>query len=79
MNATTVSQSIIGTLNKFEVGFNNVSAVVTDNASYMLKTEGIWKDLLPNVVHITCNAHILSLVGRSLALKLFLYTAFRVR
>jgi hypothetical protein len=65
VNATTVSQAIIQTLVKYNVDFNNVSGFVTDNASYMTKAMGILGGLLPNCVHMTCNAHILSLVGET--------------
>ena len=63
VNATTVSQAIMQTLSKYNVDFNKVSAFTTDNASYMSKAYGILKGLLPYCVHITCNAHIMSLVG----------------
>jgi hypothetical protein len=65
VNATTVSQAIIKTLNKFNVNFDKVSAFVTDNASYMTKAMTIMHGLLPHCVHMTCNAHILSLVGET--------------
>ena len=65
VNATTVSQTIIQTLGKFNVDFNKVSAFVTDNASYMTKAMSNLKGLLPHCVHMTCNAHILSLVGET--------------
>ena len=65
VNATTVSQAIIKTLNKFNVNFNKVSAFVTDNASYMTKTMRNLQGILPHCVHLSCNAHILSLVGET--------------
>jgi hypothetical protein len=65
VNNTTVSQTIIQTLAKYNVDFNKVSGFVTDNASYMTKAMANLKCLLPNCIHMTCNAHILSLVGET--------------
>jgi hypothetical protein len=65
VNATTVSQAIMQCLNKYTVEFNKVCSIVTDNASYMTKAYGNLKGLLPNCVHITCNAHIMNLVGET--------------
>ena len=46
------------------VQFNDVIALVSDNAAYMKKcfVDNL-RGLLPNAVHVTCWAHILSLVG----------------
>jgi hypothetical protein len=63
VNGTTVSQTIVQTLTNYGVEFNKVSSFVTDNASYMAAAYGNLKGLLPNCVHMTCNVHILSLVG----------------
>jgi len=65
VNGTTVSQAIMQTLSKYDVDLNKVSAFITDNASYMSKNFGILKGLLPNCVHVTCNAHIMNLVGET--------------
>ena len=65
VNSTTVSQAIIKTLNKCDMDFDKVSAFVTDNASYMSKAFGILRGLLTCCVHITCNAHIINLVGET--------------
>ena len=65
VNATTVSQTIVQTLAKYNVDFNKVTGFVTDNASYMTKAMETLKCLLPNCIHMTCNAHILSLVGET--------------
>lgn len=44
--------------------FNDVVAFVTDNAAYMKKCfRDSLRGILPNAVHVTCWAHILSLVG----------------
>lgn len=63
VNATTVSQSIIKTLAKYGVNFDAVTAFVTDNATYMTKAFENLKGLLPCCIHMTCNAHILGLIG----------------
>ncbi|KAL9698916.1 hypothetical protein quinque_002357 [Culex quinquefasciatus] len=65
VNATTVSRAIIQTLTKFDVDFDKVVVVLTDNATYMTKAVTSLKVLLPNCIHLTCNAHILSLVGET--------------
>ncbi|XP_052562030.1 uncharacterized protein LOC120427632 isoform X1 [Culex pipiens pallens] len=65
VNATTVSRAIIQTLTKFDVDFDKVVVVLTDNATYMTKAVTSLKVLLPNCIHLTCNGHILSLVGET--------------
>ena len=62
VNATTVTQTITQTRTKHNVDLNKVTAFLTDNASYMTKAIDFLCSLLPNCVHMTCNAHILSLV-----------------
>ncbi|CAB1328790.1 unnamed protein product, partial [Coregonus sp. 'balchen'] len=63
VNFTTVSQAVISSLNNNGVDFNNVSAFVSDSASYMKKAfTSILKGLFPNSVYVTCFAHLLSLV-----------------
>lgn len=64
VNHTTVSQAIIKTLTKYGADFNKVSAFISDNATYMTKSyKSVLQGLMPNSVHITCNAHIISLVS----------------
>lgn len=65
VNSTTVARAIIQTLTKFAVDYDKVSALLSDNATYMSKAMTILAGLLPFCVHITCNAHILSLVGET--------------
>ena len=62
VNSTTVSQAIVQCLNKYHIDFNNVCSFTTDNATYMTKAFENSKGLLPNCVHLTCNAHILNTV-----------------
>lgn len=64
VNNVTIAQLIIRTLTSVGIDFNNVLALISDNAAYMKKcfTDGL-RGLLPNAVHVTCWAHILSLVG----------------
>lgn len=64
VNSVSIAQLLVKTLNSCEVNFNDVLALVSDNAAYMKKCfkEGL-SGLLPNAVHVTCWAHIISLVG----------------
>jgi hypothetical protein len=64
VNNVSIAQCIIRTLTQLNVQFNDVVALVSDNAAYMKKCfrENL-KGILPNAVHVTCWAHILSLVG----------------
>lgn len=64
VNNVSIAQLIIHTLTEVNVHFNDVVAFVTDNAAYMKKCfRDNLRGLLPNAVHVTCWAHILSLVG----------------
>jgi len=65
VNTVTVSQAVLTCAAEMGVSYNNVSAFVTDNASYMSKAFEKITGILPNAVHCTCNAHILSLVGET--------------
>uniref|UniRef100_H3AGY6 DUF659 domain-containing protein n=1 Tax=Latimeria chalumnae TaxID=7897 RepID=H3AGY6_LATCH len=64
VNFKTVSQAIWETLDKFEVPFDQITVVVSDNAVYMKKAwERSMKPLFLNAMHVTCVAHLLNLVG----------------
>uniref|UniRef100_H3AIL8 DUF659 domain-containing protein n=1 Tax=Latimeria chalumnae TaxID=7897 RepID=H3AIL8_LATCH len=64
VNYKTISQAIVKCLNKFGVHFNNISAFISDNATYMSKAYNQkLQGLLPNSVHLTCNAHIVALAS----------------
>uniref|UniRef100_H3A8A2 HAT C-terminal dimerisation domain-containing protein n=1 Tax=Latimeria chalumnae TaxID=7897 RepID=H3A8A2_LATCH len=64
VNYTTVSQAIIKTISKYGADFDKVSAFISDNATYMTKSvKSVLQGVMPNAVHITCNAHIISLVS----------------
>lgn len=64
VNNVTIAQLIIRTITMSNVHFNDVIALVSDNAAYMKKCfYDNLRGLLPNAVHVTCWAHILSLVG----------------
>uniref|UniRef100_H3ANI0 HAT C-terminal dimerisation domain-containing protein n=1 Tax=Latimeria chalumnae TaxID=7897 RepID=H3ANI0_LATCH len=64
VNFKTISQAIQETLDKFEVPFDQITAVVSDNVTYMKKGwEWSMKPLFLNAVHVTCVAHLLNLVG----------------
>ena len=58
----TVAQEITCALHGMDIDFNNVLAVVSDNAAYMKKCySDILSSLFPNSVHVTCWAHTLHL------------------
>ncbi|XP_067881356.1 uncharacterized protein [Heterodontus francisci] len=63
VNYTTISQTIIKTICKYGADFNKVSAFISDNATYMIKSfKSVLQGVMPNAVYITCNALIISLV-----------------
>jgi len=70
VNAVTVSQAVLTCVANMGASCNNVSAFVTDNASYMSKAFEKMIGILPNAVHCTCNTHILSLTGETWRKKL---------
>jgi len=62
VNHSTVGQEITRALNEMNIDFNNVFAVVSDNAAYMKKCyKDILSSLFPNSVYVTCWAHALHL------------------
>uniref|UniRef100_H3A1W7 HAT C-terminal dimerisation domain-containing protein n=1 Tax=Latimeria chalumnae TaxID=7897 RepID=H3A1W7_LATCH len=64
VNLKTVSQAIRETLDKFEVPFDQITAVVSDNVTYMKKAwERSIKPLFLNAVHVAYVAHLLNLVS----------------
>lgn len=70
-NFQTVSQSILKTLNKYDLALENVMAFVTDNGSYMHKAyNSVLTNLLPNCRHVTCTAHIMALIAETWRVKL---------
>ena len=63
-NSVTVSQTIIRICHEWSIAFDKVVAVVSDGAAYCTKAfNDALKCILPNAVHLICNAHILSLVS----------------
>ena len=57
---------MVKTLQDYNIQFENVLIIDTDNAAYMIKCfKSILHGLLPNAVHVTCLAHILNLVGEA--------------
>jgi len=70
VNAVTVSQAVLTCVANMGISYNNVSAFVTDNASHMSKAFEKMTAILPNAVHCTCNAHILSVLGKTWRKKL---------
>uniref|UniRef100_H3AVA5 HAT C-terminal dimerisation domain-containing protein n=1 Tax=Latimeria chalumnae TaxID=7897 RepID=H3AVA5_LATCH len=63
VNYNTVSQAIVKCLNTFGVDFN-ISAFISDSATYMSKAYNrVPQGLMPNSVHLTCNAYIVVLAS----------------
>uniref|UniRef100_H3ANF8 HAT C-terminal dimerisation domain-containing protein n=1 Tax=Latimeria chalumnae TaxID=7897 RepID=H3ANF8_LATCH len=63
VNYNTISQAIVKCLNNVGVDFNNISAFISDSATYMSKAYNqVLQGLLSNSVHLTCNAHIVALL-----------------
>ena len=64
VNHASVAQKVLMALTELGIDFNDVLAVVTDSAAYMLKCHRVaLSPVLPNSVHITCWAHVINLVG----------------
>uniref|UniRef100_H3B044 HAT C-terminal dimerisation domain-containing protein n=1 Tax=Latimeria chalumnae TaxID=7897 RepID=H3B044_LATCH len=64
VNYNTISQAIVKCLNKFGVDLSNISAFISDNATYMSKAYNqVLQGLLPNSVHLTWNGHIVALAS----------------
>ena len=65
VNAETVSQAIFGVLMRMKIEQNNVLCLNSDNVPYMARCYSFMKSILPNCMHVTCIAHIISLVGET--------------
>jgi hypothetical protein len=64
VNHSTISQLILTTLNFYDISFDKVILFISDNAAYMKKAySDILVNLMPQLKHNCCFAHILSLVG----------------
>ena len=64
VNHASVAQKVLMALTELGIDFNDVLAVVTDSAAYMLKCHQVaLSPVLPNSVHITCWAHVINLFG----------------
>ncbi|XP_064424055.1 uncharacterized protein LOC135360599 [Latimeria chalumnae] len=66
VNHSTVSQAVVKAVNEYQIDYENILVIDTDNASYMKKAfDSVFSTLFPNSVHITCLAHIVNLIGES--------------
>lgn len=66
VNYQTVARSVLNSLIKMKINFENVISFTTDNATYMIKAfNTVLKPILFNATHITCFAHIIALVGET--------------
>ncbi|MGH0131325.1 UNVERIFIED_CONTAM: hypothetical protein FKN15_045549 [Acipenser sinensis] len=67
VNYSTMSQAVTECLTEFDIEFNKASWIVTNNATYCTKAYNeVLRGLLPNLVHVTCNAHIASMASNQL-------------
>eukprot|EP00063_Salmo_salar_P042563 XP_014017398.1 PREDICTED: uncharacterized protein LOC106580644 isoform X2 [Salmo salar] len=65
-NYSTFSQAILASLHSNDLNLNDAWAVVTDNASYCLKTyKEVLKEVMPNSFNVTCLCHVINLVGET--------------
>ena len=62
-DATHVVQALLATMTKAGIKNDNIVAYVSDNAPYIKASFTTLKVIWPNAIHITCFAHIMSLVG----------------
>lgn len=63
VNSVSVGQAIVNTVVNCKIKYN-IRLVMSDNARYMIKcVNDVLKPLFPKMVHSTCWAHIISLVG----------------
>lgn len=64
MNSVTIAQLVGRTVAYSIAAFNEVTTLASANATYMNKwiTDKL-RELLPNAVHDTCCAHIITMVG----------------
>ncbi|XP_074813238.1 EF-hand calcium-binding domain-containing protein 11 isoform X1 [Natator depressus] len=66
VNHSTVSQAVVKAVNEYQIDYENVVVIDTDNASYMKKAfDSVFSAQFPNSVHITCSAHIVNLIDES--------------
>ena len=62
---STCTQSIVDTLNKYAVEYDNVLGIITDSARYMTLCANTLKGLVgEKLAHIQCWAHKINLVGQ---------------
>ena len=63
-NSVTVSQMVLQVFHEWSIDLNNVVAVISDCEAYCTTASNdALKCILPNAVHLICNAHVLSLVS----------------
>ncbi len=70
-NNSTIQQAVLAALNRLlgdNFIYNNVRLFITDGAAYCVKAGKGLKELMPNLVHITCVAHGLSRVAERVRL-----------
>ncbi|KYO25680.1 hypothetical protein Y1Q_0001836 [Alligator mississippiensis] len=64
LSSTVVAQAVVKAVITHGVDFNRVSAFLSGHAVYMCRAfSDVLQGMMPGAVHVTCNAHILSLVS----------------
>lgn len=62
----TISKIVIDTIYFYNISYDNIILLITDNASYMIKAfKDILSPLIPTLYHNTCLAHVFNLVGET--------------
>jgi len=64
VNNTTMGQTLISILPKYDISITSPRLFLTDSAAYMKKCyREVLHPIMPQLIHIPCCAHILNLIG----------------
>src|ERR1044071_1013930 len=64
VNNVTIGQTLISILPKYDVPITSPRLFLSDSAAYMKKCyKDVLHPLMPQLIHISCCAHILNLIG----------------
>lgn len=64
-NNTTVTRSVLNVMRDYDIPYDNLMFIITDNASYMKVVHRNLQAMIPGLIHVTCWPHILNLVGEA--------------
>jgi hypothetical protein len=65
MDTEVLSQILIDFIKAYNIQYNNIDAIITDNATYNVSAFAGFKYVLPKTVHMRCWSHIIHLVGQA--------------